>query len=231
MKRELVKRTKLILRRFGLQLKDYKWSEKHFDRLGIDVDTIIDVGVMHGTPELYAVFPDAHYILVEPQHDYDRKLTCRPRSFEWRNVAVGSTKGTLTLNVSAGMSSLLNASAQRHLPIHQRYEVDVTTLDEIISSIRRPPRFGLKIDVEGYELQALQGLQAEAEKVEFILVEVALQNMYERKYRCSELFSYLGDIGFELVDILNLPNNVPAIMDMLFLQRDHVGFARAPNFR
>ncbi len=42
----------------------------HARARGLRPGTLIDVGVAHGTPELYAAFPDARLLLVEPLADY-----------------------------------------------------------------------------------------------------------------------------------------------------------------
>ena len=46
------------------------WEPAYIRRLGFRPQTIIDVGVAHGTPQLYAAFPDAQLILVEPLSEY-----------------------------------------------------------------------------------------------------------------------------------------------------------------
>ncbi len=46
------------------------WTAAFLARLG-PAATIIDIGVWKGTPELYAAFPEAYHVLIEPMKEYE----------------------------------------------------------------------------------------------------------------------------------------------------------------
>ena len=41
---------------------------------GFQPQTVFDVGVGNGTPWLYGAFPDAHFVLIEPQVEFEPSL-------------------------------------------------------------------------------------------------------------------------------------------------------------
>ena len=63
--------------------------------LGVEVASILDVGVLHGTPPLIEVFPDLPHYLFEPirEHHDGIKQCYAELTFELHQVALSDTDG------------------------------------------------------------------------------------------------------------------------------------------
>ena len=68
---------------------------------GVPVGTILDVGVLNGTPELKQAFPRVRHILFEPVAEFtaDIERAYRDIDHEIHTVAVSDAVGTVTLQM------------------------------------------------------------------------------------------------------------------------------------
>lgn len=76
---------------------------RHVASLGFQPATIIDVGAAEGTPPLYAVFPKAFHVLVEPLREFEpqlKELTDRLGG-TYRIAAANDTGEPVSFNVHA----------------------------------------------------------------------------------------------------------------------------------
>ena len=78
--------------------------------------------------------------------------------------------------------------------------------------------------LEGFELQALDGLGELASDVEFFIIESHLKCVFGTKDRFSDLVIKMKEMGFELADLLNVLGHQPVAQDCLFLPKDDVRF-------
>ena len=146
------------------------WESAYIRRLGFRPQTIIDVGVANGTPQLYAAFPDAQLILVEPLSEYFEAVAhlLERRRGVHIPAAAGSSEGELELRVEPRLTER-SSHYSRH-PLESTGDtltprrVRATTVDRIIGDHAFPEPFGLKIDTEGAELEVIRGAAATLER-------------------------------------------------------------------
>jgi FkbM family methyltransferase len=132
---------------------------------------IVDVGANIGFLSLIyrAIAPEAQVIAIEPSPKNLSYLyiNVEPHGIQVLPFAVGSNSGTAVLfedSLTGQNSSLvqdfkvLAANAKRAgiRPEVVKVSVEMMTLDGLLESAHRPVIF-IKIDVEGFELQALEG--------------------------------------------------------------------------
>lgn len=193
--------------------------------------TIIDVGANIGQFALAAAqrFPMAEIYCFEPVPDVCRILKDNLKRFpkiHVNNCAIGNENGKLPFYRN---EFTLASSA---LPMHKKnthpncdanrsdiIEVDIFRMDDFPSLHVREPVL-LKLDVQGYEKNALQGAEKILKYIDYIALEVSFVQLYENQPLFDELHEYLKDIGFELlvpVDV-NAGNNL-AILEMDVLYR------------
>ena len=77
-----------------------------------------------------------------------------------REEAVGSRSGTARLLVVGEASWSHLASTGRHADVRGEIDVAVVAIDELVAADEIPPPDVLKIDTEGAELQAIEGMRS-----------------------------------------------------------------------
>lgn len=205
-----------------------RWHSDYIRRLGLSPRTVVDIGVGHGTPELYQAFPDAHLVLIEPliefEADVDKILASRQGSYH--AVALGAHEGVQTINVEPVLA--LRSSMYARCALEQtgdaveRREVAVTTLDALHRKLCFNPPIGLKIDAEGAELDILKGATEVLNQTQFVIAELPLISRFVGGYALAEAVALLDAAGFILCDVLDLgraESGETTFMDAVFRRK------------
>ena len=193
----------------------------YLSTFGPEVKTVFDVGVSRGTRPLYVAFPQCDFILIDPNKAGESIMRYRPEKFTYLQVALGSRPDRLTLNDNVARSSLLERTALSAEPLIDRYEVEVTTFRDVVEQQKPAPRFGVKIDTEGYELEVIKGMVGCFENIDFLICETSIRRLFEGGYQFSDLVSLLRDNGMYFYNFLNHPKSAPRFYDTVFLPRTH----------
>src|SRR5262249_42770763 len=152
---------------------------------------------------LYEVFAGVPFVLVDPQEEGAALLTSRPSQFVFVNKAAGRAAGRLSLNEQGAMSTFLTRTKLTEVPTRKTYEVEVATLDAIIDAhLPDEKRIGLKIDTEGFEMEAIAGLERHLPRIGFVVSEASVLNRFEGSYNFSELVAELWRKGLRFYNLL-----------------------------
>lgn len=90
---------------------------------------------------------------------------------------------------------------------------DAVSIDEINSPAL------LKLDVQGFELQALEGCESLLERFEWIYAECSFVELYTGQAMAGEIIAWLSERGFEISGVHNLTqgsNNCAVQADFVF---------------
>jgi FkbM family methyltransferase len=220
----------------GTHPREYlKLNRKWITQSGIR--TVIDVGAHAGefSSAVHAVLPAAMIYAFEPLADCCTALKEKGigngnlRIFQ---VAISDQPGQLTLwrSVSSKSSSLLPMSDvhKANFPWTAQSTpvcVETRTLDSFLSELTLRPKVLLKLDVEGYEAYVLRGATELLKSVDYVVLEIAFQTLYQGQAEFSDLHDTLSRAGFvfagHLDQVLSPLDESITIADALFIRKDH----------
>lgn len=190
------------------------YKSQAFDILrsrGVPVGTILDVGVLTGTPELIQLFPDKKHVLFEPVADFNFDIfeSYQEIDTELHNVAVSDFNGTANLNVRMDINQgEISHSGLSDDRAESGRDVQVVRLDDFVEGREYVQPYFLKIDVDGHEINVLNGAERILQLCSIVMVEADKANLVER-------LSFMLSRGFDLYDI-----SEPAYYDDAFWQCD-----------
>ena len=169
---------------------------------GYDITYALDIGVHSGTPWLQYSFPNAHYVLVEPNKNHNEQIhkNYANFSYELKNVALGKRKEKL---------------ANLNLIGEEPYVSDIVTLDSL--DIMPSGKSLFKLDVDGYEMDVLQGGIETFPMFDLLIIESKLDVL-------NDITGIVEDNSFRLWDIVNLDyeHGNLAQVDLIFKKNNFV---------
>lgn len=155
-------------------------------QLGIPVESVVDIGILTGTGELMAAFKDKKHLLIEPIVEWnetiERNYTNAGVDFTLVNVAASNTDGTMNIETC----TVIPGQAISHARLTDKTQgvnlraVPVRKLDSILLEYPHPGPYLLKIDVDGVELQILEGSLETLTQVNVVVIEANVRNFIER---------------------------------------------------
>lgn len=210
---------------------------EHREGLGeLTLRTVVDVGANRGQFALFALhtFPAARIVSLEPLAGpvarFRRVFATEPR-VTLHHAALAPETGRSTMHVSRhdDSSSLLPITATLGQVFPGTDEVRTETvrtgpLSEFLDSDSIAEPALLKLDVQGYELEALRACGELLEKFTYVCAEASFIELYEGQVLAEDLVGWLLERGYELVRSYGAVSDKrgrPIQADMLFKKREY----------
>lgn len=204
-------------------------------RQGISPKTVINVGANVGQFAIACqkIFPGATVHSFEPMPECVVKLkqnVAKLAGVRVYPIALGEQSGEVVFHVNShSHSSSILALGDRHRRAfpHARemrtIKVPLSTLDFEMNSIPLEGPVLLKLDVQGYEPQVLEGATEMLKRVDYVLLEASFRPLYVGEKTFMEIARAMEERGFEFlrpIAWLNDPRSGEVLQaDALFARR------------
>ena len=210
-------------------------------QLGFKPETVIDVGAALGTPPLYTAFPESRHFLLEPlveNEQYLAKLCKKLGNAEYIIAAAAKESGYVDLRVSQTLvwssivddresnsetSELLTSSwlkqgeVLRATEESQSRRIPAITLDELCQKQKLSGPYLIKIDVDGAEVDVLEGAVGILQETEYVIVEATL---FGQIYDVINFMKLQGFAAYDIVDLHYRPLDSALIqVDIAFVKK------------
>lgn len=198
---------------------------------GLEIATFVDIGANRGQFALCArkLYPAARIYSFEPLQapgkTFQRIFATDDRT-RFFNRAIGPQSGAAQMHVSRWdvSSSLLQIGQLQHdnFPFTEEARLEEVTTSPLAQCVDRQSIEGralLKLDVQGFELQALHGCGELLKLFEFVYVEASFIELYVGQALATDVIQFLFSRGFALVTVANLSSGKskrPIQADFLF---------------
>lgn len=176
---------------------------------------VVDVGACHGdfSQAATAMFPEAEVLLVEPSPQLHSELMrrCAERPGRWKlaKCALGRRRGTASLYVDPDREDIASLAGfnEEYLRVNrtanatEQLECEVRTLDDLCEENAIRAIDLLKIDVEGFEFEVLEGAATMLSHTRAMVVELSLIRQAGRQDGLERMLRHLRLAGFHLVEV------------------------------
>ena len=183
--------------------------------LPTEIRTVIDVGSHRGQFAVLALerFPYARILCFEPLPGPRKTLLSVLENDRDRVKVLPYAAGV------EGRSEMMHVSraddSSSLLPIGHRYvtafpgteakdmaPIEAVRLDEVVESVEQPCL--MKVDVQGYELEVLQGAEGLLPKVGYLLIECSFTELYVGQALAAQVVAHLDQCNYQLSGVYGL---------------------------
>lgn len=199
----------------------------------LDCETVVDIGANRGQFALAAraCFRNARIFSFEPLPEPGRvfsKVFAGDKLTMLYPVAVGAELAEKEMHVSGNddSSSLLPITSEQEMLFPGTAQTAVATVNvgPLAAWLPSQPirRALCKLDVQGYELQALQGCEDMLDCFDYIYVECSFMELYEGQALAHQVMRWLQQREFLLTGVFNISYDKqanPIQADLLFARK------------
>ncbi|MDI9356024.1 MAG: FkbM family methyltransferase [Chitinophagaceae bacterium] len=193
--------------------------------------TLVDVGgAVNLQPHHHKLIGNTCFYIFEPDlRSYDDLISTvgrysHPHDFHYINKALSGKDGKRTLylsNVPTGSSilpvnkeSVLFSEKSTYLFPMKELEIETRNLSTILKEIKVKNFDAIKLDVQGAELEIIQGISPDMLKdIMLIEVEVGLHEIYMNQATFQNTDSFMRQSGFELFELRINRGHIPNSTD------------------
>jgi len=201
---------------------------------GFKPKNIVDIGANNGEWSKLAkkIFKDADFFLIDPLKEVETDLSdfCKvnPGS-KYFIYGVGSKneKKYLTLGgVNLTGSNLMFGENELLKKVNEQREIQVITLDSLLENGELPLPDFVKVDIQGFELEALKGGEKLFQITEVFIIETNFFEFMKGVPLAHEVIIYMAEKGYVIYDFpgfLRRPfDGALAQMDVCFVKKNGI---------
>ncbi len=174
--------------------------------MGFRPNNILDVGANRAEWARMArtVFPEARFVLIEPQEEmlpYLRKFCSESEGSRCELAAAGPQAGEMLLNVwqdhlaGSSLLPLVDETAAC-----EKRRVPILTIDSLYAQPETLPDL-VKLDVQGFELEALNGASKIFGHTQCLVMEVGLYATSPTRPLMVDVVAYMDARNYKVFDV------------------------------
>lgn len=197
----------LILKREGIHYSRYEIFNKKWIK-DLDIRNVLDIGANVG--EFTLIF---HHLFDSPViHSFEPLPSCKEKLEEiarnkpnvtFHPYALGAKESTEVLHISShAPSSSILTMGQRHKFDYPHsagssdIEIECKTLNDVMGKVKFDGNILIKIDVQGFERQVIEGGYNIFRAAKIVVLEMSIQELYDGESLFDDLYSILKSLGF-----------------------------------
>ena len=182
---------------------------------GRDFASVVDIGANRGQFTLLCagLYPKARIFAFEPlpgPYAILARIAARHPRIRTHQAAIGPSAGPAQMHVMRpdDCSSLLAPTARQTAIFRGSGHSGVATvalapLDVFVTARELAPPSLLKLDVQGFELEALKGCAGLLDRFAAVYVECSFERLYADQALADEILAHLAERGFGLKGVYN----------------------------
>lgn len=212
-------------------------EQQFWSNLNLSGMTVYDVGAFHGLLTMFFASRAKKVVCFEPNTQNRERLMenlrlNRMANVEVRNTGVGSRRQTLKMVSSPlmpGFSSVNEKTVEELMRAGVETvaeEISIVTLDEEILQAGLPVPDFIKIDIEGWELEALRGARKTLElHSPAMFLEMHGETIGEKKCKVAEIVAFLREADYRSIrhietgTMISPENSSAAMQGHLYCQK------------
>lgn len=195
--------------------------------IGFSPEVILDVGANVGdwSRSAWTVFQSSRPRILMIEGTTERIAALAATSFEYVISVVGSSTREVRFFTHES-SHTGNSVYQEANPWFDHIEprrVLMRTIDDLLEAAPgHPIPQLLKLDIQGYELEALRGAAGTLKKTEIVFLETSVLNYNKGAPLITEVLSFMHSVGFDVIEIIEIARLKDFLLqvDIAFANRD-----------
>ncbi len=195
---------------------------------GLRINMAVDGGAADGgwARDFKAVFPESQILAIEPRAEAQADLQQLQRDLPGIHLAqtlIGDSARNVSFNVHGEQSSIFQTTAGTSFGT--QVTASMVRLDDLVESMKLPWPDLIKLDLQGAELQALEGAPRSMAHAQMVSLEVSFMAFQSGWPLLAEVVSYMKQRNYVCYDIGGLwhrpLDGALAQGDFMFLKQDH----------
>lgn len=211
----------IVLRKLGFELERYSVSTSNHKLqqqliLNQHIDLVIDIGANTGQfcEKLRSIGFTGKMISFEPMSAPFEQLklkASKDKNWEVHNYALGAEEKEAQINISANSYSSSLYESKKELiasvPSTKTVNKEVVKIKKLtdivpVETLKSYKNIMLKIDVQGYEFNVLNGCMSVLPLIKLIQCEMSFTILYENGKLYNELIDFMKQANFSLYSLI-----------------------------